>query len=79
MTIKLSEGSDGYYLPRYPHSAQEHAHDCRFYAAAPQRSGLQGYTVGVAEETADEGMKVRHARGVRQQGPGEAGDGTRLG
>lgn len=74
VTIKLREGSDGYHLARYPHSGPEHANDCRFYAAAPERSGLQGYAVGVVEETADGGMKVRLARGVRQQAPEEAGD-----
>jgi len=55
LKIKLREGSDGYHLARYPHSGPEHANDCRFYAAAPQRSGLQGYAVGVVEETADGG------------------------
>lgn len=73
-TIKLREGSDVYHLACYLHSRAEHANDCRFCAPALQRSDLQGYAVSVVEETADGGMKVRLARGVRQQAPREAGD-----
>lgn len=71
LMIKHRERSD-YYLARYAHSGPEHANDCRFYAAAPERSGLQGYAMGVVEETDDGGMRVKLARGIQQKTPGAA-------
>lgn len=66
LSIKRREDSDGFHLARFASTGHEHTNDCRYYAPAPERSGLQGYAVGVVEE-GEEGLKVRLARGLRIQ------------
>lgn len=53
-----SGATESYSLARYPNQGAMHLPTCRFYAAKPELSGLQGYTTGVVEETED-GIKIR--------------------
>lgn len=70
LSIKRREDSDGFHLARFADfSGREHSNDCRYYAPAPERSGMQGYAVGVVEEGEDGSIRVRLARGIRVQAP----------
>jgi hypothetical protein len=69
LSIKRREGSDGFHLARFAGTGHEHSNDCRFYAPAPERSGMQGYAAGVVEEGDDGSIRVRLARGIRVQAP----------
>ncbi|WP_419735715.1 DUF1173 family protein [Pseudomonas sp. COR18] len=64
LAIKRREDTDGFHLARFAGTGPEHANECRFYAPAPERSGMQGYEVGVIEETGDGTLRVRLARGL---------------
>ncbi|WP_137887577.1 DUF1173 family protein [Pseudomonas sp. 2FE] len=67
LSIKRREDSDGFHLARFAGTGHEHSNECRFYAPAPERSGMQGYDVGVVEEGDDGSIRVRLARGIRVQ------------
>ena len=67
LSIKRREDSDGFHLARFAGTGHEHSNDCRYYAPAPERSGMQGYAVGVVEEGEDGSIRVRLARGIRVQ------------
>ena len=69
LSIKRREDSDGFHLARFAGTGHEHSNDCRYYAPAPERSGMQGYAVGVVEEGEDGSIRVRLARGIRVQAP----------
>lgn len=45
LSIKRREDSDGFHLARFAGTGHEHSNDCRYYAPAPERSGMQGYAV----------------------------------
>ncbi|HCH7473829.1 TPA: DUF1173 family protein [Pseudomonas aeruginosa] len=77
LSIKRREDSDGFHLARFAGTGHEHSNDCRYYAPAPERSGMQGYAVGVVEEGEDGSIRVRLARGIRVQAPrSEESDGA---
>ncbi|MGG4660505.1 DUF1173 family protein [Pseudomonas vlassakiae] len=69
LSIKRREDSDGFHLARFAGTGHEHSNDCRYYAPAPERSGMQGYAAGVVEEGEDGSIRVRLARGIRVQAP----------
>ncbi|UCL90188.1 DUF1173 family protein [Pseudomonas sp. HS-18] len=75
LSVKHREDSDSYHLARYAKTGWEHANDCRFYAPAADRSGLQGYDVGVVEEAEDNTLRIRLAHGLRISDTAPAGDG----
>ncbi|QXI26236.1 DUF1173 family protein [Pseudomonas vanderleydeniana] len=64
LAIKRRDDTDGFHLARFAGTGPEHANECRFYAPAPERSGMQGYEVGVVEEGDDGTLRVRLARGL---------------
>lgn len=70
LSIKRREGSDALHLARFAGTGAQHANECRFYAPAPERSGMQGYTLDAVEEV-ESGFRVRLARGIRIQEAGE--------
>ncbi|MFU5648602.1 DUF1173 family protein [Pseudomonas aeruginosa] len=77
LSIKRREDSDGFHLARFAGTGHEHSNDCRYYAPAPERSGMQGYAIGVVEEGEDGSIRVRLARGIRVQAPrSEESDGA---
>ncbi|TLX70048.1 DUF1173 domain-containing protein [Pseudomonas nicosulfuronedens] len=78
LSVKHREGSDSYHLARYANTGPEHATDCRFYAPAAERSGLQGYDVGVVEEAEDNTLRIRLAHGLRINDAAPSGDGHDL-
>ncbi|WP_422911801.1 DUF1173 family protein [Pseudomonas sp. MAC6] len=59
LSVKHREEGDNYHLARYANTGSEHANDCRFHAHAPERSGLQGYALGVVEEADDNTLRIR--------------------
>jgi len=64
LAIKRRDDTDGFHLARFAGTGSEHANECRFYAPAPERSGMQGYEAGVVEEGDDGTLRVRLARGL---------------
>lgn len=64
-------GSGLFYLSKFPNTGEEHAVACQFYAPAPDKSGLQGYQVGVIEHLGDGDIRVRLQKGLRQATSGE--------
>lgn len=64
LSIRRRDDSDQLHLARFPGTGMQHANECRFYAPAPERSGMQGYAKGVVEES-ENGLRVRLARGLR--------------
>lgn len=48
-----------FHLARYPLTGSEHVNECRFYAPAPETSGMQGYEKGVIEEGEDGELRVK--------------------
>jgi len=72
LAIKRREDSDTLHLARFAGTGPEHANECRYYAPAPERSGLQGYTQQAVEET-DDGLRVKLARGLRVKTAAEEG------
>lgn len=64
LAIKRRDDTDGFHLARFAGTGSEHANECRFYAPAPERSGMQGYETGVIEEGDDGTLRVRLARGL---------------
>ena len=73
LSIKRREDSDGFHLARFAGTGHEHSNECRYYAPAPERSGMQGYAAGVVEEGEDGSIRVRLARGIRVQDPRSEG------
>ncbi|WP_338524299.1 DUF1173 family protein [Pseudomonas batumici] len=67
LAIKRRETTDYFHLARFAGTGPEHANECRFYAPAPERSGMQGYEIGVVEEGDDGTLRVRLARGLLEQ------------
>lgn len=75
LAIKRRETTDDFHLARFAGTGPEHANECRFYAPAPERSGMQGYEQGVVEEGDDGTLRVRLARGLLEQAAkGECAD-----
>lgn len=72
LAVKHYDGSDSFGLARYPETGEEHALDCRFYAPNAQKSGLQGYSVGVVEERNDGTLGIRLGIGLRRKDPAES-------
>ncbi|NWA02803.1 DUF1173 family protein [Pseudomonas gingeri] len=64
LAIKRRDETDGFHLARFAGTGPEHANECRYYAPAPERSGMQGYEAGVVEEGDDGTLRVRLARGL---------------
>ncbi|MGY2173440.1 DUF1173 family protein [Pseudomonas gingeri] len=64
LAIKRRDETDGFHLARFAGTGPEHANECRYYAPAPERSGMQGYESGVVEEGDDGTLRVRRARGL---------------
>ncbi|EMN3634435.1 DUF1173 family protein [Pseudomonas aeruginosa] len=77
LAIKLRESSDSYHLARFAGTGAEHANQCRFYAPAPEASGLQGYATGVVVEGDDGSLRIKLARGLRVLPTREAEDEAR--
>lgn len=78
LVIRRHQGSREYYgLARYPKKGHTHHPKCRFYAAKPELSGMQGYTTEVVEELDDGTFKIKLEldRQVRELG-GPTGGGT---
>ncbi|GAB3375664.1 DUF1173 family protein [Azotobacter armeniacus] len=67
LSIKRREKTDELHLARFANTGSEHARECRYYAPAPDRSGMQGYEAKVVEEADDGTLRVRLARGLRVQ------------
>lgn len=65
LAIKRRESSGEYHLARFAGTGAEHSNECRFYAPAPEASGLQGYARGVVEEGDDGLLRIKLARGLR--------------
>lgn len=65
LAIKRRDGNDSYHLARFAGSGPEHTNECRFYAPAPETSGMQAYDLGVIEEGDDGLLRVRLARGLK--------------
>ncbi|KIZ33425.1 MULTISPECIES: DUF1173 family protein [Pseudomonadota] len=72
LAIKPRAGT--YHLARFPLTGYEHANECRFYAPAPEHSGMKGYDKGVVEEGDDGQLRIRLARGIRILPAREAAD-----
>ncbi|MGY2224959.1 DUF1173 family protein [Pseudomonas gingeri] len=64
LAIKRRDETDGFHLARFAGTGPEHANECRYYAPAPERSGMQGYEAGVVEEGDDGTLRVRLAHGL---------------
>lgn len=74
LAIKRREGSDSYHLARFSGTGAEHTNECRFYAPAPESSGMQAYDRGVVEEGEDGLLRIRLARGLRVLHSREVGE-----
>jgi len=74
LAIKHRASSGEYHLARFAGTGAEHANECRFYAPAPESSGMQGYSRGVVEEGEDGLLRIRLARGLQAAPPKDSGD-----
>ncbi|MFA7946503.1 DUF1173 family protein, partial [Pseudomonas brenneri] len=74
LAIKRREGSDSYHLARFAGTGAEHTNECRFYAPAPESSGMQAYDRGVVEEGEDGLLRIRLARGLGVLSSRETGE-----
>lgn len=77
LKICRKENPEMFYLSKYPDTGEEHSVSCQFYAPVPEKSGLQGYAIGVVEHLSDGGKRIRMQLGLRQNSdeqPSEAPD-----
>ncbi|QCT95386.1 DUF1173 domain-containing protein (plasmid) [Stutzerimonas degradans] len=76
--LAIKERVGTYHLARFPLTGHEHANECRFYAPAPEHSGMQGYVKGVVQEGDDGQLRIKLARGIRILPAREGGSGDEL-
>ncbi|MHB8409005.1 MAG: DUF1173 family protein [Acidiferrobacterales bacterium] len=63
--------NERFFLARYPNTGAEHAPECIYYRADPEKSGLGSYSQGVVVETR-EGLKIQLAISLKRQTPNRA-------
>lgn len=74
LAIKRRDTTDDYHLARFPGKGADHANECRFYAPAPESSGMQAYDRGVVDEGDDGVLRIRLAHGLSVLPPKEDAD-----
>ncbi|MFJ4144111.1 DUF1173 family protein [Pseudomonas sp. NPDC089734] len=72
--VRYMSGSDSYHLARFPDSGEEHALNCVYQSMKSNKTGLQGYSKGVVEETGDGDLRIKLTLSLRKQEAADSGE-----